>query len=164
MSFDDYLVKLPRQKQLEFPCKIWKPSIKAAGAKVGLTMVGEFSIATNDCGKFLNGVGMGARFDGTLEPLEEGVSPPGTCVDQDNWKNYTSEYNQFLKTFMEKQMDSYEGSIGWFYWTYKTQDHINPLWDYLLAYEQGWAPKDANVRDTHCPAVTSNKIKEEEEE
>lgn len=153
MIFDDDLVAMPRQTQVNFPCQAWKRDLNESNSLTGPTMVGEFSVATNDCGKYLNGMGLGARYDGTLEqegPTPHPVCPTCTCKGVDDWRKFTDEYKQFLLEFMEKQMDAYEYGIGWFYWTYKTQDHINPHWDYLLAWEQGYAPKDVNAREHTC--------------
>ncbi|CEP08920.1 hypothetical protein [Parasitella parasitica] len=159
MIFNNGLVSMPRSQQAEFPCSAWKKDIGEASIHVGPTMVGEFSVATNDCAKYLNGVGLGARFDGTLE--QEGaptapVCPTCSCAGVDDWTAFTPEYKDFLLQFMEKQMDAYEASIGWFYWTYKTEDHVNPHWDYLLAWEQGFAPKNVNLRTNTCPSIKNN--------
>ncbi len=156
MIFNNYLVSLPRKDQAEFPCTSWRTDLKEASLNGGPTMVGEFSIATNDCGKYLNGVGLGARYDGTLDQEgapTEAVCPTCTCKGVDDWKTWTTEYKQFLLKFMEMQMDSYEVGVGWFYWTYKTEEHINPHWDYSLAWEQGFAPKNVNLRSNHCSVL-----------
>jgi hypothetical protein len=29
-------------------------------------------------------------------------------------------------------MDAFESNIGWFFWNFKTENHVNPHWDYLL--------------------------------
>lgn len=154
MIFNEGLVSMPRAQQAEFPCTAWKNDLKDASLHAGPTMVGEFCIATTDCGKYLNGIGLGSRYDGTLNQNENSpttpVCPNCTCAGVDDWKSWTPQYKDFLLKFMEKQMDSYEASVGWFYWTYKTEDHINPHWDYLLAWEQGFAPKNVNVRKNHC--------------
>ncbi|CAO3676679.1 unnamed protein product [Rhizopus stolonifer] len=156
LIFNNDLVAMPRSLQVDFPCRYWQKDLNQSTLLTGPTMVGEFSVATNDCGKYLNGMGLGARFDGTLD--QEGmpnhpVCPACTCKGVDDWTKFTTEYKQFLLEFMEKQMDAYESGIGWFYWTYKTEDHINPHWDYLLAWEQGFAPKDVNVRKNTCATV-----------
>ncbi|KAI8991661.1 glycoside hydrolase superfamily [Mycotypha africana] len=153
--FNNDLVAMPWEKQLEFPCWAWKKELGESHVKTGPTMVGEFSVAINDCAKYLNGVGQGARYDGTLQepgaPKPAPICPTCNCKDANNWPLFSTGYKQFLLQFMEKQMDAYEASIGWFYWTYKTEDHVNPHWDYLLAWEQGFAPKDVNLRNFTCP-------------
>ncbi|KAI8053165.1 glycoside hydrolase superfamily [Gilbertella persicaria] len=160
LIFNNGLVSMPRSQQVEFPCTAWKNDLENASKNISPTLVGEFSVATNDCAKYLNGIGMGARYDGTLGDPPQPVCPDCTCQGADDWHKFTDEYKLFLLKFMEKQMDAYETSAGWFYWTYKTEDHINPHWDYLLAWEQGFAPKDVNVREYSCK--TSKSSPEEE--
>lgn len=153
MIFNNGLVSMPRHLQAEFPCTAWKDDISKANKNAGPTMVGEFSVATNDCAKYLNGVGLGSRFDGTLDQPgapNEPVCDTCSCKGVDDWKQFTPEYKSFLLQFMEKQMDAYEAGVGWFFWTYKTENHVNPHWDYLLAWEQGFAPKNVNLRTNSC--------------
>ncbi|OBZ87449.1 putative glucan 1,3-beta-glucosidase D [Choanephora cucurbitarum] len=150
LIFDSGLVSKPREVQAEFPCNSWRHDLYNSSQNIAPTLVGEFSIATNDCAKYLNGVGLGARYDGTLEAGSEPVCATCSCEGVDNWHQFTDDYKLFLLKFMEKQMDAYESATGWFYWTYKTEDHVNPHWDYLLAWEQGFAPKDVNKRQHQC--------------
>jgi hypothetical protein len=92
-------------------------------------MVGEWSLATTDCAKWLNGYNAGSRFDGTFLP---GVPALGTCVGQNDITNktiWTPEYKNFLQHYTQKQMDAYESgsSQGWFFWsvqaTQRTAQH-----------------------------------------
>jgi glucan 1,3-beta-glucosidase len=56
-------------------------------------MVGEWSLATVDCAKWLNGYGTGSRFDGTFP----GSYVMGSCVGQDDIYNstiWTPEYKK----------------------------------------------------------------------
>jgi glucan 1,3-beta-glucosidase len=85
------------------------------------TMVGEWSLATTDCAKWLNGYGSGARFDGTFPPGSGSEHTAlGSCVGQEDIHNttiWTQEYKGFLIEFSNKQMDAYESgsSEGWFF-------------------------------------------------
>ncbi|KAI9310981.1 glycoside hydrolase superfamily [Dichotomocladium elegans] len=157
LMFDDSLVSMPRDKQAAFPCVAWRRDLNDSMLLNGPTLVGEFSIATNDCGKYLNGVRLGTRFEGTLEkggaPTGQPVCPTCTCEGVDDWRNWDDDYRVFLRRFVERQMDAFETSYGWFFWTYKTEEHINPHWDYSLGWEQGWVPRDANVRTYTCDGV-----------
>jgi glucan 1,3-beta-glucosidase len=47
--------------------------VNTSMSEFGFTIVGEFSNAVTDCGLFLNGVGMGSRYEGTYT---SGVWPP----------------------------------------------------------------------------------------
>ncbi|KAI8143042.1 glycoside hydrolase superfamily [Fennellomyces sp. T-0311] len=157
LIFDDDLVSMPREKQAEFPCFAWQRDLNNSMRDNGPTMVGEFSIATNDCGKYLNGVRLGTRYEGTLQDgdtkIGKPVCPTCSCQNVEDWKTWDDDYKKFLKAFIERQMDAFEASYGWFFWTYKTEQHINPHWDYLLGWEQGWIPKDANNREHSCKDV-----------
>lgn len=83
------------------------------------TVVGEWTGAQTDCAKWLNGLGKGARYDGTFP----GSSKVGSCdgkytgtvagLSQDDKEN--------LSTFIDAQLDAYESHTGWFFWTWKTE-------------------------------------------
>ncbi|CAO3576694.1 unnamed protein product [Absidia cylindrospora] len=154
LIFDQGLVSMPRDEQAEFPCTGWMNDLSKASEHAGPTMVGEFSVATNDCGKYLNGVGLGTRYEGTLwvdGKKEPAVCEDCSCGDSEQWKTFDDDYKEFLLSFVSRQMFAFESStFGWFFWTYKTENHINPHWDYLLGYEQNWMPKDASQRDIDC--------------
>ncbi|KAI7866603.1 glycoside hydrolase superfamily [Spinellus fusiger] len=151
LIFDQGLVSMSREDQSNFPCTAWRSSIIQSTNATALTMVGEFSLATNDCAKYLNGVGKGTRYDGTLDPNHPESACPGcTCVGSEDWKSWTKEYKSFLSSFVQHQMDAYESGVGWFFWTYKTEGHNNPHWDYLLGWEQGWIPSDPSNRNFSC--------------
>ncbi|CAO3595087.1 unnamed protein product [Absidia cylindrospora] len=150
LIFDPNLVYMEREKQATFPCNTWRSMLADSTKGIAPTMVGEFSFATNDCGKYLNGVGLGTRYENTLDGGGESQCDDCNCTKIENWRTWSSSYQQFLNTFVQHQMDAYEAGVGWFFWTYKTEKHINPHWDYLLAWEKGWAPKDVNQREFSC--------------
>jgi glucan 1,3-beta-glucosidase len=123
---------MSQEKQSEYPCQQWKPDLEQSGNDFGQTMVGEFSAATNDCAKYLNGIGVGRRYDGTFKQGEPPVCPNCTCNGTEDWQTWTDDYKQFLRQFIERQMDAFESNIGWYFWNFKTENHANPHWDYLL--------------------------------
>jgi glucan 1,3-beta-glucosidase len=132
LIFDQGLVSMNRNSQSEFPCKDWKKDLQTSRVDFGQTMVGEFSAATNDCAKYLNGIGIGARYDGTFTNGMPAVCSNCTCNGTEDWNTWDDEYKQFLRRFIERQMDAFESNIGWFFWNFKTENHVNPHWDYLL--------------------------------
>ncbi|KAF9976969.1 hypothetical protein BGZ73_007373 [Actinomortierella ambigua] len=71
LIFDHYLIRLPRNKQATFPCEAWAKHMARSNEAFGPTLVGEFSSATNDCAKWLNGIGFGTRWEGTYANEEE---------------------------------------------------------------------------------------------
>lgn len=47
------------------PCNYWGAGFNSSMRNFGLTVSGEWCLAINDCGQYLNNVGNGARYDGT---------------------------------------------------------------------------------------------------
>ncbi|RKP08972.1 glycoside hydrolase superfamily, partial [Thamnocephalis sphaerospora] len=131
--FDKYLVGLDLPGKLNFTCTTWQQDVRTSEEKFGWTMVGEFSVATDDCALFLNGVGKGARWDGTYKGSTP-AHPGATCQGRTDASKWAPEYISFLRQFGEKQMDAFEkgGGFGWFYWNFKTEGGVNPQWDYFL--------------------------------
>lgn len=93
----------------------------AAGPKVAGTdkwlVVGEWTGAQTDCAKWLNGLGKGARYDGTLagstgyygdcQTKYEGTVDGLLAVDKTN-----------LAYYVEAQLDAYEQHSGWIFWAW----------------------------------------------
>ncbi|KAG0335238.1 hypothetical protein BG004_000076 [Podila humilis] len=143
IMFDDNLMRMNTTTQLQFACETWGSDIYRSVSEFGPTMVGEFSVAVNDCATYLNGVGTGNRWEGTWN----GAPPKmvgANCASENNAATYTVEYKQFLKNFFLAQIEGYEQGSGWTYWNFKTEN--NPLWSYFDGVDGGWLPKDANNR------------------
>ncbi|ORZ04961.1 glycoside hydrolase superfamily [Lobosporangium transversale] len=150
LIFDHNLIRLSRKDQANFPCDVWAEGMQRSSVRFGPTLVGEFSSATNDCARHLNGIGIGARWDGTFTNGDDptgGVSAacdpkknghiPGfcSCEAQNNADAYTPDYRKFLSDFTQAQMDAFEQGFGWFYWNFKTE--TNALWSYFDGVDQG---------------------------
>ncbi|KAF9357614.1 hypothetical protein BGX26_003405 [Mortierella sp. AD094] len=169
LIFDHDLIRLSRADQVKFPCNVWSKNLQRSSLKFVPTVVGEFSSATNDCATYLNGIGVGYRWDGTFrseddiaegKPAEEAACQPKvngqipgycSCESQNSVGYYTPEYRQFLSDFTQTQMDAFEQGMGWFYWNFKTE--TNALWSYFDGVDQSWIPKDANSRPGGCRAA-----------
>lgn len=102
------------------------------------TIVGEWSNAPTDCAKWLNGRGVGARWDGTWS------DPSIYFASCDGWTgSYTSfsdEYKTFLRKYYEAQKAVGEAGIGWVYWCWKAEQADD--WSYQKGLEGGWIPSD----------------------
>ena len=61
---------------------------------------------------------------------------------------FTSDYKTFLQTWAVAQMDAFEKSWGWFYWTWKTESA--PLWSYQAGIQGKYLPPIAYKRDWNC--------------
>ncbi|KAI9884006.1 MAG: hypothetical protein M1823_004224 [Watsoniomyces obsoletus] len=89
------------------------------------TVVGEWSGAQTDCAKWLNGLGKGARYDGTF-PNSFRV---GDCAGkyQGTVDGLSSADKENIGRYIEAQLDAYEQGAGWIWWTWKTESA--PEWD-----------------------------------
>ncbi|KAG1757219.1 glycoside hydrolase family 5 protein [Suillus lakei] len=80
-------------------------------------IVGEWTPASTDCAKWLNGRGTGARYDGSI-----------------------SDYKTFMRQYWEAQVISYEKGSGWIQWTWKAENADD--WSYQAGLKYGWIPQD----------------------
>lgn len=65
------------------------------------TIVGEWSTASTDCAKYLNGRGVGARYDGSYA----GSPYVGSCAGLSGSVNtFSSSYKQFIRQYWEAQV------------------------------------------------------------
>lgn len=75
------------------------------------TLVGEFSLATTDCTVYLNGFGVGTRWNGTFP----GFPKLGECGQGDEGgiesAGFSSEYRQFLRKFWDVQVNIFGGCM-----------------------------------------------------
>jgi len=85
------------------------------------TVVGEFSLAVDDCAQWLNGMKAGSRRE------LMGYS----CTDYfgDNF------YTELART----QLWALEQGSGWIMWNFKTEKEDN--WSYFKSVENGWIPE-----------------------
>ena len=60
------------------------------------------------------------------------------------------DYKNFLRKYMLLQIEAYETSAGWFFWTAKTENHTAPEWDYLFLLENGVAPQNLCAKENLC--------------
>ena len=72
------------------------------------TIVGEWTPAMTDCAKYLNGRGVGARFDGTIRP---GAPVHGSCAGNTGLgSTFTPSFKDFLRKTWEAQVSPACGS------------------------------------------------------
>ena len=100
-------------------------------------VVGEWAPAATDCAKYLNGRGIGSRYDGSY-PGSKGV---GSCTGfSGKASTFSESYKKFLRQYWEAQAITYEKAQGWIQWTWKAE--IADEWSYQAGLENGWIPKD----------------------
>ena len=94
----------PMSSYATTPCNSWGAGVNASMGAFGLSTAGEFSNAVTDCGKWVNGVGLGARYDGTYVG---GTFPRvGDCSTWTNWQNYDQNTKNAIKQFAMSSMDA----------------------------------------------------------
>uniref|UniRef100_A0A7S2XF99 glucan 1,3-beta-glucosidase n=1 Tax=Lotharella oceanica TaxID=641309 RepID=A0A7S2XF99_9EUKA len=102
------------------------------------TMTGEWSLAIDDCMKFLTGSTSSAnQFTdfGQCKNLKERNTPQWTAL---------------IKDFAARQRAVFEKELGWVFWTWKvdkeaSKDISAPLWSYSMAVEAGYFPDNLNT-------------------
>lgn len=116
------------------------PSLVQSQSKLW-TFVGEFTPAPTDCAVHLNGVGRGARYDGTFE----GSTKVGSCESKTGLRaQFSQEYKESLGKFFDIQTTVYEQASGWFMWTFKAEKADD--WSYDAGIKGGWIPKDLDKK------------------
>lgn len=112
-------------------------------------VVGEWAPAPTDCAKYLNGRGIGARYDGTYPNVTTAV---GSCDGlTGSASNFTTDYKTFLGKFWEAQVIAFErGGQGWVQWAWKAENADE--WSYQAGLANGWIPSNATnyVYPTIC--------------
>ena len=78
------------------------------------------------------------------EVVMRGIQDNGVAPLLD--RQLSSERQDFLRKFMKAQIVSYERasipglSVGWFFWTLKTEGGAYAEWDFLRGLKDGWVP------------------------
>ena len=103
-------------------------------------IIGEWSSAPTDCALYLNGRGVGARYDGTYP----GSTYVGSCdAMTGSASTFSDAYKTFLGQFWAAQTYAFEtGAQGWLQWTWKTESADE--WSYQAGLANGWIPQNPN--------------------
>lgn len=80
----------------------------------GLSWTGEFCLAMNDCGQYINEVGKGAAYDGTLDGPDGNATVHGDCTPFLDYPNYTDDFKNEMKMAALSYMDM---SRNWLFWS-----------------------------------------------
>jgi glucan 1,3-beta-glucosidase len=161
--FNTGQLKLSHSDKIKLACSGWTGLLVASNNPStgwGPTLNGEWSQADTDCATYLNNVGVGSRWAGTLNlnDLQQGqnvltpscpTSPQCDCSQANaDPGSYSAEYKQFLQMYAEAQMHSFEQAWGWFYWTWKTETAVQ--WSWELGLKAGILPGKAYSPDFQC--------------
>ncbi|KAL6714400.1 hypothetical protein ACLMJK_007823 [Lecanora helva] len=160
--FDAGLISKNHKDKVDYACAGWTGQMKQSLDKTtgfGPTLCGEWSQADTDCTTYLNDVGAGTRWEGTLHSTDRSPSvltpscPAKSSACSCSSANadpssYSDAYKSWLKTNAEAQMASYETAWGWFYWTWTTESATQ--WDWKAGMAAGILPKKVSDRNFKC--------------
>jgi glucan 1,3-beta-glucosidase len=126
--FNSDQLALAHSSKIDFACTGWAQQTNQSmdpATGFGNFLCGEWSQADTDCVRNLNNVGVGSRWEGTLNMGAQGASVlTPTCPTRDSPRcdctsanadasTYSAAYKQWLSTFAQAQMQSYELGWGW---------------------------------------------------
>ncbi|PLW49293.1 hypothetical protein PCASD_02735 [Puccinia coronata f. sp. avenae] len=143
------------------PCQQWATLANASSTAFGLSITGEFSLAINDCGLYVNNVGSGTRFEGTFPTAanpDGQYKRVGSCNQWLDDRLWTPEIKNAFADLAQTQQDVMRNS---FFWTWKignstAQDHVpNPMWNYQGGLHNGYIRSDARSSNGRCAAVVA---------
>jgi glucan 1,3-beta-glucosidase len=167
--FNTDQITLNHSAKLTFACSGWSAAMQRSLNKAtgfGPTICGEWSQADTDCAQYLNDVGVGSRWEGTLNMPDPSQSvlapkcptngnPQCECTDANaDPSRYSAAYKQWLLDFAEAQMQSFEAGWGWFYWTWETESAVQ--WSWKLGMAAGILPTTVQDRSFNCNATIPN--------
>ncbi|EGG10416.1 family 5 glycoside hydrolase [Melampsora larici-populina 98AG31] len=143
------------------PCLQWAPLFNETLSGFGLNVGGEFSLAVNDCGLFVNNVGFGTRYEGTYPTpatADGQFKKMGTCESWLDHRQWSAATKEAFADLAQTTQDSMRNS---FFWTWKigkslNQDNPpNPMWNYLNGLQNGYIRPDARASNGRCVDVVT---------
>ncbi|KAI0334103.1 glycoside hydrolase family 5 protein [Cubamyces sp. BRFM 1775] len=103
-------------------------------------IVGEWTPSYTDCAKYLNGRGVGARYDGSYPGSKHIGSCDGFTGSGDT---FSQEYITNMAKYWDAQTTAFENvTIGWIQRTWKTESADE--WSYQAGLKYGWIPQNAS--------------------
>lgn len=133
--FDSGLLAMDIDDHVNSICQLGSQHLEQTDKWV---VVGEWSAALTDCAKYLNGRGIGARYDGSYS----GSSSIGSCNGkvEGSVAAFSDQEKDATRRFIEAQIEVYEGDgNGWIFWTWKTEGGA-PGWDMQQMLDVGVFP------------------------
>ncbi|GAA5822611.1 hypothetical protein JCM3770_000618, partial [Rhodotorula araucariae] len=98
--------------QASLPCQYWATNMNISTNQFGVTMGGEWSLAINDCGQWLNNVGNGERYEGTYYIPGNNTAPDprfervGDCAPWRDYSTWNQTIRDGLRLVAETHMDA----------------------------------------------------------
>ncbi|KAF9003932.1 glycoside hydrolase family 5 protein [Cyathus striatus] len=141
--FSDGELNRTWQQHIDFACG-YVSSLSSFSSSNIWTVVGEWSNAVTDCAQWLNGRGVGARWDNTYPQISTSQYH-GSCSNYTgSYSGFSDDYMTFLRMYWEVQIEVGETIQGWVFWTWKAENADE--WSYQRGLEGGWIPQDPTDR------------------
>jgi glucan 1,3-beta-glucosidase len=135
--FDLGLIKMSPAEHVQQVCNV----AESYNGADKWTFVGEWTSAMTDCAKYLNGRGVGARYDGTFP----GSTKVGDCSWQNDISKWTQQNKDDQRRYIEAQMSAFETKTqGWIWWNFKTEGAAE--WDAFRLIDAGVMPQPLDNR------------------
>lgn len=131
------------------PCDNWGSEVNQSMSAFGFTAAGEFSNAVTDCGKWLNNVNQGTRYEGTYTADGGSYPSQGSCSDVIDYQNWSTSDKAAVKQFALASMDALQ--VRFFYFYFLESSKLNQFrlelvlldledWQFLCGHERCHVP------------------------
>jgi glucan 1,3-beta-glucosidase len=95
----------------ETPCNAWAVATNTTSRRFGANSAGEWSAAVNDCGKWLNRVGVGARYENAFPGYTGPTGGTGACDYWNDHTQWTDDTKAELLNVVTRSMDALQVSF-----------------------------------------------------
>ncbi|OJT09588.1 hypothetical protein TRAPUB_13965 [Trametes pubescens] len=153
-SADNYTARV----KADLACDTWGTGVRVLDglrnnsmSSFGMTHISEWSLGINDCGLWLNGVDLSARYNGTF--MLGNYPKVGDCSEYTDYMQYDDTWKVSMKQFALQSMSALQ---NWFFWTWKVSNSTvsghpqSPAWSYQLGLQEGWMPTDPCNSEGAC--------------
>lgn len=100
----------PMSSYAQTPCDTWASNFNTSMGAFGLTGAGEFSNAVTDCGLWVNGVGLGTRYEGNYTGGNWPVI--GSCTPWNDWQSWNTTMKTDIMNFALASMDALQVRVS----------------------------------------------------
>ena len=125
--FSDLELSRSFSQHINYTCTLSQSFVEFESSNIW-TVVGEWSNALTDCAMWLNGRGVGARWEGKWgdAPNQEVF---GSCAGYTgDSSNFSTQFKSQMREYFEAQIDVGEQVQGWVFWAWKARHyHYIPL-------------------------------------
>ena len=110
---------------------------------------GEWTAAMTDCAPYVNGYGIGSRYDGSYSP---GHAVTGSCGPINDITQWDQTFKDDMRGYVEAQLEVFDHyTQGYMFWNFKTEPKADgnptaPEWDLFALIDVGVFPQPLSDR------------------